>query len=70
MLGGTWWPITFVPELLQNIGHMTPQFWFMDAVNGFVGRSQGDWQLSALILALFAVLMFLLAAVRYATRTK
>lgn len=32
MLGGAWWPIEIVPELMQNIARFTPQYW---AINGF-----------------------------------
>ena len=64
MLGGAWFPIDLAPQFFQTVGHVTPQYWFFEAVS--------SWQTGAgspvgptLIILLAAALCFVLAGVRF-----
>jgi ABC-2 type transport system permease protein len=76
MLGGLYWPISYVPSGLQLLGHFTPQFWFGDALTQFTsataaaGNGGAGWLLNVAIIALFALLMFIIASVRIAARRR
>jgi ABC-2 type transport system permease protein len=69
MLGGLFWPISLAPQGLQDLGHFIPQFWFVNATNGFADGS-GNWLMSSAIIALFALLMFILSAGIRAVRSR
>ncbi|MFO7636417.1 MAG: ABC transporter permease [Clostridia bacterium] len=32
MLGGCYWPVEIMPEFMQKLARITPQFWFMDGI--------------------------------------
>lgn len=40
-LGGAWWPLEIVPEFMQNLGHLTPVAWAMDAFRDLIFYSGG-----------------------------
>jgi ABC-2 type transport system permease protein len=67
MLGGAWFPISYSPEFMQQIAHITPQFWFIDAIYQMQNGSSIAWIASSGILALFALLCFLVAGIRFAS---
>jgi len=66
LLGGAWFPIEYAPKVMQAVAHITPQFWFMDGVYGMYHGNANAWIPSAGILLLFALLFFLIAAIRFA----
>jgi ABC-2 type transport system permease protein len=79
MLGGLYWPINYVPKALQLLGHLTPQFWYDDALlqfctaSGATGGATGSnlgWGMDFLILLLFALLMFIIVGIRMAVRRR
>ncbi len=35
-LGGAWWPLEIVPELMQTIGHLSPVAWAMDGFHDLI----------------------------------
>jgi hypothetical protein len=69
MLGGAWFPPSMAPKLFQTLGHITPQYWFFEAVE--------SWQTGAgspagptLIILLAAVLCFVLSGVQFKSNTE
>lgn len=68
MLGGAYFPISYAPQVLQQIAHITPHFWLVDGVQQVINGGSGAWVLPSGILALFALLSFLVAGIRYASR--
>jgi len=65
MLGGAFFPIATAPILFQNLARATPQFWFMDAVLSLQNDPDFSWGLNAGVIALFALLCFILAGIRF-----
>jgi ABC-2 type transport system permease protein len=67
MLGGLWVPLEFMPDFLQSIAHVLPQYWahqaFQDAL---IGRLllKDFWQAILIIIA-FGCTGFFLAIFRY-----
>lgn len=70
MLGGAWFSISYAPELLQQLAHLTPQFWFIDALYQMQDGVMDAWIGSAGILALFSLLCFLIAGVQFASKSR
>jgi len=68
MLGGAFFPIDTAPVLFQNLARATPQFWFMDAVLSLQNDPDSSWGLNAVAIALFALLCFILAGIRFVHR--
>jgi ABC-2 type transport system permease protein len=66
MLGGAFFPLEYAPEIFQKIAMITPQYWFFDAVHSYKDGS-GSWILQFGIIALMALLCFMLTAVRFAS---
>ena len=66
MLGGAWFPLKFVPSYLQQLAHLTPQFWLMDAFYQYADGVTDAWILSAVVLALFSALCILCICIRFA----
>lgn len=69
MLGGTHWPLSQVPDTLRKVGHLSPDAW---AVDGWVDVVRGhasplDIAPELGVLALYAVVLGLLAARRLAS---
>ena len=65
MLGGVFFPITTSPVFFQNLARATPQFWFVDAVLSLQNDPDSSWGLNAGVIALFALLCFILAGIRF-----
>jgi ABC-2 type transport system permease protein len=70
LLGGAFFPIDTAPAFMQQLAHISPMFWFMKAVEGLRDGDGEAWLVSAAILALFALLCYLVAGVRFATRSR
>jgi ABC-2 type transport system permease protein len=70
LLGGAFFPVEYSPGFMQQFAHVSPVFWFMEALNGLLDGDTSGFFLSAAILTLFALLGFLIAAVRFASRER
>jgi ABC-2 type transport system permease protein len=59
-LGGAWWPMEVTPEIMRNIGHISPVAWAMDGFNAliFEGGSLTDVLLPILVLLGIALICF------------
>jgi ABC-type multidrug transport system permease subunit len=59
-LGGAWWPMEVVPDLMRNIGHISPVAWAMDGFNAliFEGGTLTDVLLPILVLLVLALICF------------
>ncbi len=66
MLGGCMWPLEIVPKTMQQIGHIFPHAWAMDAWIELIGRGGGIGDISTelAVLAGYVVVLFPLAAWR------
>lgn len=65
MLGGAYFPIETSPEYLQRLARATPQFWFIDAIEALQTNASAAWGLNATVIALFALLFFILAGIHF-----
>lgn len=65
-LGGSMLPLEFFGETLQKVAHITPHAWAMDGYSELIrrGGNTGDILLELGVLALYAVVLFALAAWR------
>ncbi len=65
-LGGCWWPIEIVPDMIRKIGMLTPTYWAMDAFHGliFFHRSFADILPNLAILLIFT-LLFATLSIRF-----
>lgn len=68
MLGGAWFPIADNLGMVGNVAKIFPQYWFMDMLRG--ASSDYNYLLPLCILALFALLIYLISAVVYSMNTK
>lgn len=59
-LGGAWWPLEIVPELMRTVGHISPVAWAMDGYTSliFENGDLGNVYPSILILLVAAVISF------------
>jgi ABC-type multidrug transport system permease subunit len=59
-LGGAWWPMEVVPDLMRTIGHISPVAWAMDGFNAliFEGGTLTDVLLPILVLLILALICF------------
>ena len=66
MLGGCMWPLQIVPKTMQQIGHIFPHAWAMDAWIVLIGRGGGIGDISKqlAVLAGYVVVLFPLGAWR------
>ena len=68
LLGGAYFPIEYSPQVMQQIAHITPHFWLMETIRQISTGQTDAWIMSSGILALFALLCFLVAGIRFASR--
>ena len=68
MLGGAYFPTEYAPQILQQFAHITPHFWLVSGVRQLIADQAASWLLPSAILALFALLSFLTAGIRFASR--
>jgi ABC-2 type transport system permease protein len=67
MLGGCFWDISQMPDIMQKIGYFVPQRWAMNAINKLqTGGTQSDIYMNLLILGAFAAALILIAIYRFA----
>jgi ABC-2 type transport system permease protein len=66
-LGGLWWPLEITPKAYQQIGHMIPTGWAMDAMQNLVSRGYSLGQIApqAMVLAGFAVAFGVFACITF-----
>lgn len=65
ILGGAWFPITDSVGALKNFSYIMPQYWFMDIIKRKTADPDSSCISNLIILALFAVLMYLISAMIY-----
>lgn len=63
MLGGAWFPISESLGAVSNIAKIVPQYWLMNMVRGFETDTDVNILLNMCIIALAAVLAYLVSAV-------
>lgn len=63
MLGGAWFPIHDDLGIVSNVAKIFPQYWFMDMLRNMPGDPDYNWVPNICILALSAVLVYLVSAV-------
>ena len=58
MLGGVFWPLSIVPDIMRKIANFVPQTWAMEGFASLIseGGGLGDIMLPSLVLLAFAVL--------------
>lgn len=60
MIGGCFWPLEFMPKILRDLSHITPQRWALDAI---ALAQKGESMVSCLlVLGGMALLLFLCSA--------
>lgn len=65
MLGGCWWPLDFMPDILQKIANFVPTTWIMRSYDKVLhGAGIGGTMNEILIMLAFAVVFFLLGSWR------
>ncbi len=65
ILGGSYFPVTMSPEFLQRISKMTPHYWMMQGIKDLMENPKADVRINLIILALFAILSFLVTTVKF-----
>ena len=65
LLGGAYFPVSFAPEILQRFSRITPQYWFIDAIEKLQDNQSNSFIIQALIIALFALFCYILAGIRF-----
>jgi len=67
MFGGLWMPLEFLPDIMQSVARLTPQYWahqsFQDALNGTLAFK--DFFQSFMMVTLFGFLGLVIAILRY-----
>jgi len=58
MLGGCYWSIEFMPQFMQNIGKITPQYWFNAAIIN-LSKNESIY-LNVIVLMSFAIIYLLI----------
>ena len=66
MIGGCFWDIGLMPDIMQKISYFVPQRWAMSAIQKLqAGGVQGDILMNLLILAAFAAALLLIATYKF-----
>ncbi len=65
ILGGAYFSVDGAPELLQRLSKATPHYWMMKGIKDLIRDPNMDVRINILILTLFALLSFLIAAVKF-----
>jgi ABC-2 type transport system permease protein len=66
LMGGAFFPISYAPDFMQQLAHITPQFWFIDALYQIQAGQTDAWIVSSSVIFLFALLCFLVSGIRFA----
>lgn len=69
MLGGAWFPISEDLGAVGNISKITPQYWLMDMMRGFEGGADVNILPNMCVIALAAVLTYLVSAVIFTRKS-
>jgi ABC-2 type transport system permease protein len=66
-LGGAWWPLDIVPDVMKTVGHLSPIAWAMDGFHTLLYNqgTLGDVLLPIGVLLGAAVVLFVLAIMRF-----
>lgn len=71
MLGGSYWPRTFMPDILVQVGNFLPTSWVMSGVEKLLyGGSLGSITQELLVLTAFALVFFTVGILRRADVAK
>lgn len=65
ILGGAYFPVDMSPELIQRLSKITPHYWMMQGIKDLMEKPDTDIRVNIVILALFAILSFLITAVKF-----
>jgi ABC-2 type transport system permease protein len=66
MLGGCFWPMSIMPDMMQKAANFLPQKWTMDAITKLQGGSSiGEIGINIVIILAFAVAFFIMAAYKF-----
>ncbi|MEW9697890.1 ABC transporter permease [Paenibacillus sp. SI8] len=58
MLGGCFWPISFMPEWMQKVANFVPQTWVIDAIERMAsGQSLSEMWMHMGVMLLFALIL-------------
>jgi len=67
MFGGLWMPLELLPDIMQSVARLTPQYWahqsFQDALNGTLAFK--NFFQSFMMVAMFGFIGFVIAILRY-----
>ncbi len=67
MIAGCFWRVEFMPQFLQKLSLFFPQRWVLDAVQkAQAGAGLGEIALNLVVIAGFALVLFLAASLRFA----
>lgn len=69
MLGGAWFPISDSLGVVGNISKIVPQYWLMDMMRGFEGGLDVNILPNMCVIALAAVLTYLVSAVIFTRKS-
>jgi ABC-2 type transport system permease protein len=64
VLSGTMFPYQLMPDGVRQIGGLLPLRWYQIALRRIIERGAGIWEVAIPLLALFAIFLGLLAALR------
>ena len=65
MISGTYWPVDFMPEYMQQLAMLTPQYWVVDAITELTeGSGIASLSWNFVVLFAFILLFVVLVAVR------
>lgn len=68
MLAGCFWPVEYMPAIMQKISYFIPQRWALDAVQALQrGAAFHDVAGNLVVLMAFAAVFFVLSAYRFST---
>lgn len=66
LIGGCFWPVYLMPDMMQKIAHFMPQWWVIDAIQHIQsGGRLTDILINIAILLAFTAAFFLLAIFRF-----
>lgn len=67
LLGGCFWPVYLMPDIMQKIAHFMPQWWALDGIGRIqAGGRLTDILINIAILLAFTAALFLIAVFRFA----
>jgi ABC-2 type transport system permease protein len=64
MLGGLFWPLAIVPDIMKQIARFTPGYWFGEGLRNVRDATFGSFYLPLLVLFAFAVITLLIGGIK------